>query len=245
MKIPLAKLAACMALALLPVRTLAAEEVARVVGVAIDRSELQPAPDGPETELGRFYDRVWSGVSRHYIEQNGLNATPQEITELLDYEREFQRKDRAQRARKLAELEQRLAAPELSAAERAWLDEFRATLVRLARADAESDRAPPPDPAREAARRAQWIEIWKLNRALYAQYGGVVALTRVGPFPYGARLALIEDYERRGLLRFEEADLRERLLAGLAVASVIALPPEQVDFTPYWKRPIPPSYFPD
>ena len=25
----------------------------------------------------------------------------------------------------------------------------------------------------------------------------------------------------------------------------IVVPPDQVDFTPYWKRPIPPSYFPD
>src|SRR5689334_129787 len=126
MKIPLAELAACMALALLPARPLAAQEVARVLGVAVDRSELQPASgDGPETELARLYDRVWSGISRHYIEQNGLNATPQEIAELLDYEREFQRQDRAQRARKLAELERRLAVPELPAAERAWLEEFR------------------------------------------------------------------------------------------------------------------------
>lgn len=234
-----------MALALLPARPLAAQEVARVLGVAIDRSELQPASgDGPETELARLYDRVWSGISRHYIEQNGLNATPQEIAELLDYEREFQRKDRAQRARKLAELEQRLAAPELLAAERAWLEEFRATLARLARSDAESDRGPPPDPAQEAARCAQWIEMWKFHRALYAQYGGVVALIRIGPFPFGARLALIEDYERRGLLKFDDADLRERLLAGLAPPAIV-LAPEQVDFTPYWQQPIPPSYFPD
>lgn len=245
MKIPLAELTACMALALVPAPPLAAEEIARVLGVAIDRSELQLAPGGgTETELARLYDRVWSGLSRHYIEQNGLNATPREIAELLDYEREFQRKDRAQRARKLAELEQRLAAPDLPEAQRAWLDEFRATLVRLAQNDAESDRGPPPDPAQEAAWRAQWVEMWKFHRALYEQYGGVVVLTPIGPFPYGARLALIEDYERRGLLRFEDADLREQLLARLA-APAIALPPERVDFTPYWKQPIPPSYFPD
>lgn len=223
----------------------AAQEVARVFGAVVDRSELAAAAGGPEMELRRLYDRVWDGVSRNYIEQNGLAATPQEIAEVLDYEREFARRDRVQRARKQAELDRQLAAPDLPVAERARLDEFRATLERLARSDAAADREPPPDPAREAARCARWVELWKLNRALYERYGGVVALTRFGPFPHGARLALIEDDERRGLLEFSDVRLRERLMAVLAAPPAIPLAAEQVDFTPYWKRPIPPSYFPD
>jgi hypothetical protein len=245
MDIRLAGLGICAVFALAPAPALAAEEVARVAGVVVDRDELAAPAAGPETELARFYDRVWSGVSGHYIEQNGLAAMPQEIAEVLDYEREFARKDRAQRARKLADLERQLAAPDLPAEERARLEAFRATLERLARSDAVADREPPPDSAREAARCAPWVELWKLNRALYAQYGGVVALTRFGPFPHGARLALFEDYERQGLLQFADAELRERLFALLAAPPAIPLAAGQVDFTPYWKQPIPSSYFPE
>ena len=140
---------------------------------------------------------------------------------------------------------QRLAGGGLEEAERAWLEEFRATLLRLARSDAESDRAPPANPERETAQHAHWIEMWKMNRALYEQYGGIVALTRSGPYPHGARLALIVDYERRGLLRFSDAQLRERLFALLATRPQMTLAPGQVDFTPYWKKSIPPSYYPD
>ncbi len=84
-----------------------------------------------------------------------------------------------------------------------------------------------------------------MNRALYAQFGGIVALTRFGPFPHGARLAVLEDYERRGLLQFSDAQLRERLFALLATRPRMTLAPGEVDFTPYWKKPIPPSYFSD
>lgn len=244
MDIRLAIIGTGAALLLAPAPPLAAEEVARVLGVPVDRSELA-APDEPGAELVRLYDRVWNGVSRHYIEENGLAATRQEIAEVLDYEREFARKDRAQRARKLADLGRQLATPGLPAAERSRLDEFRATLERLAHSDAVADSEPPPDPASEAARCARWVELWKLNRTLYARYGGVVALTRFGPFPHGARLALIEDYERRGLLQFPEPRLRERLFSLLTTPPAIPIAEEQVDFTPYWKRPIPSSYFPD
>jgi len=224
---------------------LGAEEIARVLGVAVDRSELSAAGEGPAAELGRLYDRVWTAVSNHYIEQYGLGATRDEMAEVQGYEREFERRDRAQRARKLEELDRQLADGKLEPAERARAEEFRAVLGRLAQDDLERDRAPPPDPERQAAQQALWIESWKMRRALHAQFGGVVALTGFGPFPHGARLALLEDYEGRGLLQFSDAQLRERLFALLAIRPQMTLTPDQVDFTPYWKKPIPSSYYPD
>lgn len=240
-----AALSLCAALVLSHPPGLRAQEIVRVLGVAVDRSELSAAGEGPTAELGRLYDRVWTSISRHYIDQYGLGATREEIAELQGYEREFERKDRAQRARKLEELDRRLAQEKMEPAERARAEDFRAVLGRLAQGDLERDRAPPPDPERQAAQQALWVESWKLNRAMHEQFGGVVARTRFGPFPHGARLALLEDYERRGLLRFSNAQLREKLFALLATRPEMTLAPEQVDFTPYWKKPIPPSYFPD
>jgi len=222
----------------------AAEVVATVLGQDITRHEIAAA-DGERTGDTKLYDLVWRRVSRHYIEHHGLAATDAEITEATAYHREFERKDRAQRARKLVELNQRLAANDLKPGERAKLEEFRAVLARLAQRDAENDGLPPPDPSRQGKLLVPWIEMWKMNRAIYQQYGGVVALTRFGPDPKGARAALVADYERRGLVRFPDAALRERLFAGLGSRPSMVVPPEQVDFTPYWKRPIPPSYFPD
>jgi hypothetical protein len=184
-------------------------------------------------------------VSRHYLERNGLAATPAEIAEVVAYHAEFERRDRLQRARKLKELSRRLASAGPEDAQRARDREFHAVLTRLAQADVEKERAPRPDAAAQDAAYRPWIEMWKVNHSIYLRYGGVVALTRFGPDPQGARLALVEDYERRGLVRFLDDGLRGALLERLAAPPSISLPEKEVDFTPYWKRPIPPSYFPD
>jgi len=84
-----------------------------------------------------------------------------------------------------------------------------------------------------------------MNKALYDEYGGVVALTRFGPDPHGARAALLADYERQGLLHISDPLLRNEVIAVLETRPSMVIPPDSVDFTPYWKRPIPASYFPD
>jgi hypothetical protein len=221
-----------------------ADVVATVLTQVITQDEIGPA-EGEHARDVKLYDLVWSRVSRHYIDERGLVATAAEIAEALEYHREFAARDRVQRARKLAELDERLAADGLKPGERARLEEFRKVLTRLAQHDAEQELLPPPDPARQAQLVTPWIEQWKMNRALYEQYGGIVALTRFGPDPHGARAALMADYERRGLVKFPDAAQRKRVFAWINRRPSMVTRPEEVDFTPYWKRPIPPSYFPD
>jgi hypothetical protein len=221
-----------------------ADTVATVLSQVIARDEIA-ATEGEQARDIKLYDLVWRRVSRHYIDVQGLAATPAEIAEALEYHREFAARDRVQRARKLVELDGRLAANGLKPDERARLEEFRKVLTRLAQHDAEQDRLPPPDPERQGQRLVPWIEQWKMNKALYEQYGGVVALTRFGLDPHGARAALLADYERRDLVRFSDATQRERVFTWLNRRPSMVTRPEEVDFTPYWKRPIPPSYFPD
>lgn len=231
-------------IAAVPLPICAAEIAATVLGEDIPRSAL-PAPEGGPERARKLLELAWPRLARHFIEENGLAATAAEIAEVARYHREFERRDRAQRARKLEELERRLAAGGLDEEERRRLEAFRAVLARLARRDAEDDALPAPDPAEKAARHAHEVEAWKLDRALYERYGGVVALSPSGASPHGARAALIAEYERRGLLRFPDARLRSSVYALLETRPATVLPPEQVDFTPYWRRPIPPSYYPD
>lgn len=206
-------------------------------------AELEAAGDAP-AGVARFRDWIWERVYAHYVAEQNLSATAGEIAELLAYHREFERRDRLQRARKLEELNGRLAGGDLPADERAWLEEFRSVLTRMAERDAESARAP-ADTATEAGLHAPWIVFWKANRALYQSYGGTVAATTVGPTAHGARAQLIAEYERRGLVQFLDPRLREQLFELMSRPPGITVPPERVDFTPYWKLPIPPSYFAD
>jgi hypothetical protein len=220
------------------------ERAATVTGVVITRDELVAVPDGTAPQV-RLLELIWPRIAGHYVARQRLAATPGELEEILAYHREFERRDRAQRARKLEDLDRRLAADSLEAGERSWLQEFQATLQRLALNDLEEDRMPPQDREHLQAFLAQWVEMWKLNRAIFERYGGVVELSRLGHSPHGARAALIADYERQGLLEFADASLREDVYALLSRPPSMVVPPDRVDFTPYWKRPIPSSYFPD
>lgn len=218
--------------------------VVTLFGEQISDAQLRAGGDTRPREE-RLAEILWQRVARRYIERNGLAATQAEVAELAAYEREFAARDRAQRARKLRELEERLVTDALSAAERARVQDFRDTLARLAGRDAELEREPAPDPATLRETYAPVVEAWKLNRALYQQYGGEVALAPSGPYPRGAWLRLIAEHERRGEIEFFDAGLKERLFDILATRPRTVVSPERVDFTPYWRRPIPPSYFPE
>jgi hypothetical protein len=228
----------------LPLAAQGPDRVATVAGVPITRSELAGGPQAAPGEV-RLLELIWPRIARDYVARHGLAATPAEIEEVAAYHLEFERRDRAQRARKLTELEERLAEPELAPEERVRLEDFRATLQRLAAKDREEAGMPPLSPEQLRALLAPRVEMWKMNRAIYERYGGVVAFSRIGPWPHGARGALVADYERQGQLVFADADLRERVYAILQRPPAAVVPPDRIDFTPYWKRPIPPSYFPD
>lgn len=228
----------------LPVGAQGPDRVATVTGTPITRGDFPAGTRATAAEV-RLLELVWPRVASDYVAGHGLVASPAEIDEALAYHREFERRDRAQRARKLEELGVRLAASELTPEERARLEDFQATLRRLAQADQDRAGIPPLSAKLRRAQMGPWVEMWKLNRALYERYGGVVGLSGWGPWPYGARAALIADYERLGLLEFADTELRERLYAMLHRPPPMAVPPDRVDFTPYWKRPIPPSYYPD
>ncbi len=220
------------------------DRVATVTGIAITRGDLASGAAAVPREA-RLLELIWPRIASDYVAGHGLSATPAEIEEVIAYHLEFERRDRLQRTRKLAELDDRLENGELAPEERARLEDFQATLRRLAASDKEKASVPPQDRAHLQALQAPWVEMWKMNRAIYERYGGAVALTEMGPWPHEARAALIADYERHGLLEFADADLRERFYAMLQQPPSMVVPPDRVDFTPYWKRPIPPSYFPD
>jgi hypothetical protein len=217
------------------------ERVASLLGEDIMRGQL--VQEGRE-RAREFAALIWPRIARHYVDGHGLNATAAEIAALKAYDDAFGKKDRAQRKRKLAELDQRLKSNDLSPERRAHNEDFRNTLQRLERHDAEADVAPPkPDSAAQAGVYVPWIEMWKMNKALYEQYGGVVALTDFGPDPLGARAAMFADYERQGRLNFYDEPLREQFFAMLAEKPRMVVKPGAVDFTPYWKKPIPSSYY--
>ncbi|MCC6531932.1 MAG: hypothetical protein IT531_05230 [Burkholderiales bacterium] len=213
---------------------------ARVFG---EELRCEPAPNDSARACARRILRIARDrIEQDFIRRHGLGATADEVEALHAYNRAFEAQDRDQRARKLLELEGRLANADLDASERARLREFHAVLVRLARYEADVDAGSEVriDTPVEVLRR--WIEYWKLNDALYARYGGVVGLTASGPYAHGARALLIERSLARAEIEILDPVIEQHLRAELAAQPRMRFRGAVPDFTPFWKRPIPASY---
>jgi hypothetical protein len=217
--------------------------VARVLGEEIACASLRALElDACALALLRH---VRMRVEQDYVRRHALAATAAEVNALRVYNDRFERHDRAQRARKLVEIEARLARMEEANEDRSRLLAFRDILLRLARYEADVDagteqRETPPIEALQA-----WIETAKLNTVLYTRYGGAVGLAPSGPYAHGARSALVADYIERGEVVLLDAEVGRRFLAALQAPPRLLHPPGVPDFTPFWERPILPSYVPD
>jgi hypothetical protein len=125
------------------------------------------------------------------------------------------------------------------------LTEFREVLVRLARYEADVDAGTEERVAAPLELMRRWVEDAKLNAALHRRYGGTVGLLAAWPYAHGARQALVRHYLANGKVEILHAGVRQYFDAVLAAPPQVAFQGTHPDFTPYWKRPIPPSYMTD
>ena len=187
---------------------------------------------------------VRARAQEEFIVRHQLRATDSELAELEAYDRAFKTHDRSQRARKLTELDERLAVA-TDPAEVARLHEFRAVLARLARYEADIDAGVEEKPTLSPDVLRRWIEGWKLDVALYAKYAGTVGLTSAGPYAHGAKAALVVEYMRIHPVDFADKAIERHFREALVAPPRFLFTGETPDFTPFWKRPIPPSYVVD
>ena len=148
-------------------------------------------------------------LTDRYAQEQGIVVTQAEKDAYVRYVREGLAKDRAQEAARRAELAGRLSAGGLSDAERsrlaaevASLDAFIAALGTAGTAKA--------DPQEEEARQqvtAAFILQWKINRALYRQYGGRIIFQQGGAEPLDAYRHFLEEAHSRGDFRIVDKTL--------------------------------------
>jgi len=191
----------------------------------------------PLDELGARIEREISG---DYIEKDNLKATEQEISEFQQYQEQSRAQDRIRRQKESAELDKKLQNANLSPKEREQAEKSRARLIKSAARDkklAEAGSATTAAEWREIA--APWIEAWKINQSIYKKYGGAVDMTKFGPNPVGARKQLMEDYQKQGKVLIYDDDLRSELWKRMGAPPNLPAKPDEIDFTPFWKKPLP------
>jgi hypothetical protein len=97
---------------------------------------------------------------------------------------------------------------------------------------------PQPEPETLAA----WIEEAKLDRALHRRFGGTVGIKPAGAYAHGARAAVVAEYMLREAVTLPDPEIARRFMAALWSPPALLYRGNAPDFTPFWMRPLVPSY---
>jgi hypothetical protein len=211
--------------------------VARVFGTPVTAAELELDRSDTAHSAQTLKRRIEREAMQRFLRANKLEASEADLAAYEKFDREFRQADRERRARDLDRIERELAAGIDDPRRRAQTESYRSTLQQLAKRDAEQvDQA--PDAASKRRVWKPWIEGYKLSKALYDRYGGIVGITKFGPDPVGARVALLREHERRGDFTIDDAALRNAFWAEVDKPPRMIAKPADIDFTYYWLKPV-------
>jgi hypothetical protein len=164
--------------------------VAEVLGTKIhthDPSEMQAVI------IGKLVDR--------YAAEQGIEVKPDEIDAYVDSLRRVAEQDRQRQTARREELTRKLESKTLSAAERQSLSSELNTLNEVLASLDETASSAAEDYAARRQVAAAFIRQWKINQALYRQYGGRIIYQQGGPEPLDAYRTFLQAQERQGAFK--------------------------------------------
>jgi len=191
--------------------------VAEVLGKALYEDDLVPPKADAEqkaklssTDHRVWYERtreetlrnrVWSAVFGDYTERRKIEPTQAEIDSQIREQKKFMSEDRVRRAKQREELIAELKSPGLNEAQRKQKQQYLETLNSLRDHDAAREQEL-KDPAREKMWQESeqrvarvWVKQWKVNQALYREFGGRIIFQQAGWEPIDAYRALLDQYK--------------------------------------------------
>ncbi len=137
-----------------------------------------------------------------YAAEKGIVVTPAEKEAYVAHVQAALQQDRERREARHEELTRKLAAGHMSTEQRAALTAELDTLNTAIAALGETRRAAAADQDEIKAARddvaAAFIRQWKINRALYQEYGGRIIFQQGGPEPLDAYRKFLEEHQARG-----------------------------------------------
>jgi hypothetical protein len=214
------------------------EEVARIddVPVLARHIGLGAEPSTLPAAANALRQRAMKSALDWFVAEHKLAATAADLESYATWNEEFQRREKARRAQRLAVIEAELAKAGLAPARREQLLREREVFRQVAARDGDREAAS-RDPGSRQRVWGPWITSFKANRALYETYGGRVGLTKFGPEPIGALETLLREREKAGALRIFDEALAREFWAWYAVQPRRPAKPGEIDFTYYWLKP--------
>jgi hypothetical protein len=220
------------------------EITAAEIGLEFDAKGNPILPTDPATclktnSLAELQKIILREMQRETVSAQNLGATDAELAEMAEFQEKSMARERVRHREDLEKFEQQLAEGGLSPEEQERVEQRLKTLRSLAEHDKRLETMPKPTPEMLRMIHAPFVEAWKYHKAIYAEFGGVVASTKFGPDPVGAKAALAAKLEQEGKLEILNRTLREALWANLNSSPRYLVEANDVDFTPFWKLPLP------
>lgn len=187
----------------------------------------------PVTELQKI---VLQEIQRDYIRSKALEATDEEVLEMKIFQKKSMAENQIRRQRDLETIEAQLEENHLPAPERGKLEARLGTLQKLAKFEKVREAMPELTPEMTRRVHAPWIEVFKYHEAIFQEFGGIVASTKFGPDPVGAKAALAEQLQKNDRLKFYDSILAEKVWEELRRTPRFELEKEKIDFTPFWEQ---------
>ena len=141
-------------------------------------------------------------LTDRYAADHGIAVNPEEIAAYLAHLEQDIEQDRKENEAQRAEIVRKLQAQDLPGDERTRLAaQLEALNELLAASDGAAGGAvanPKEDKAAREWIASSFIRQWKINRALYEQYGGRIVYQQGGPEPLDAYRKFLEEQEKQG-----------------------------------------------
>ena len=232
----LATLAATLVLAATPAAPDPAAVVATLKGKPIHRRD---AADG-RALLGR----ILAPLLEEFAVERRVDATPAEVTEQIRRIDETKNTMELSFRRELAKLEAALANAQNDYQTKVITE----TIESLKKSNAEIRRLQPqlekyrlPEAERRETSRTM-IRGYKINQALWGEYGGRVIFQQFGPEPIDAYRRFLEDHQKKGTFTIVDKTMKDAFWEYLVTDrhTVIDGPEaKQMMTTPWWSGPVP------
>ncbi|HEX3601883.1 MAG TPA: hypothetical protein VHU84_17150 [Lacipirellulaceae bacterium] len=142
-------------------------------------------------------------IIERFVKNEKITATPAEIADFKKTCAAKTKQHLEELEKDLVDTQQRLAAKDLSAEERASLEKKKELLERTTAQMRKSGSGEPPDAIAQ-----QMIVAWKTERELKRKYGGRVIFQQFGLEALDGRRLLYEEAEKNGDLKFDDPGVR-------------------------------------
>jgi hypothetical protein len=234
--------------------------VAEVFGKSVYEDDLVPPKMDAEqkakfspAEHKAWYERtreealrnlVWSSVFADFAQKRKIEPTQAEIDSQIREHGRFKSEDKVRREKQREELIVELKSPGLSDARRKQAQQHLETLNSLRDHDArmEKERSDPAaekmwqDSERRVA--AVWVKQWKVNQALFREFGGRIIFQQAGWEPIDAYRSLLDQYKAEKRFVVNDPSLQEAVFRYFRHKFVYADEKKAKFYfeRPYWER---------